>query len=35
MSEAPRDKPVMPGYYNLKEYWPPESIERRRTLRGG
>jgi hypothetical protein len=31
----PRDKPVMPEYYNLKEYWPPESIERRRILRGG
>ena len=31
----PRDKPVMPEYYNLKEYWPAESIERRRILRGG
>lgn len=31
----PEDKPVVPEYYNLKEYWPAESIERRRILRGG
>ena len=31
----PKDKPVMQEYYNLKEYWPEESIERRRILRGG
>ena len=30
----PPDKPAMPEYYNLKEHWPPESIERRRILRG-
>jgi len=30
----PKDKPAMPEYYNLKEHWPAESIERRRSLRG-
>lgn len=31
----PRDKPAMPEYYDLKEHWPPDSLERRRILRGG
>jgi len=30
----PKDRPAMPEYYNLKEYWPAESIERRRILLG-
>jgi hypothetical protein len=28
----PKDKPAMPEYYNLREHWPAESIERRRLL---
>lgn len=35
----PPDKPAVPEFYDLKKYWPPESLERRRTLaaraRGG
>lgn len=30
----PGDKPAMPEFYDLKDHWPEESIERRRTLRG-
>lgn len=27
-------KPAVPEYYDLKDYWPQESLERRRILRG-
>ena len=30
----PAGKPAMPEYYDLKEHWPPDSLERRRMLRG-
>ena len=30
----PPGKPAMPEYYDLKEHWPPDSLERRRMLRG-
>ena len=30
----PPGKPAMPEYYDLKEHWPPDSLERRRRLRG-
>ena len=28
----PPDKPAVPAYYDLKQYWPPQSLERRRAL---
>ena len=28
----PPDKPAVPEFYDLKQYWPPESLERRRAL---
>jgi hypothetical protein len=35
----PPDTPAVPEFYDLKKYWPPESLERRRALaaqaRGG
>ncbi|TAN56426.1 MAG: GFA family protein [Betaproteobacteria bacterium] len=29
----PPDQPAVPEFYDLKTYWPPESLERRRALR--
>jgi hypothetical protein len=29
------DRPVIPQFYNLNEYWPADSLERRRALRDG
>jgi hypothetical protein len=29
----PPGTPAVPEYYDLRQYWPPESIERRRVLR--
>ncbi len=35
----PPDRPAVPEFYDLKKYWPPQSLERRRALaartRGG
>ena len=30
----PSDKPAVPEYYDLRKYWPAESIARRQALRG-
>ena len=30
----PQGTPVVPEYYDAKQYWPAESLERRRILRG-
>ncbi|MBP8296155.1 MAG: GFA family protein [Burkholderiales bacterium] len=31
--ELPPGTPAMPEYYDAREHWPPESLERRRVLR--
>lgn len=30
--QLPSDTPAVPGYYDRKKYWPPDSLERRRAL---
>lgn len=31
--QLPADKPAVPEFYELREHWPPASLERRRVLR--
>jgi hypothetical protein len=31
--QLPPDVPAVPEYYDLKKYWPPESLARREALR--